>query len=174
MPGFLQGTTWVEFRQSLDEEDALYRLVCGSAARRSLYITLANNVLIQAVGGGNMIQLESVDHVNIVGNTMRNTSATAASVGINVRALAHSCAKLHVVGNVLESTVTKMTAFIRISAGGSESGAMTTSDTTIASNNAGNAVLIGVLLDVPTVDGSAIPQGAFDSKSRYRQTTPSS
>src|SRR5207237_1336613 len=96
------------------------------------YITLANNVLIQAVGGGNMIQLESVDHVNIVGNTMRNTSATAAvevrSVGINVRALAHSCAKLHVVGNVLESTVAKMTAFIRISAGGSGSGAMTTSD----------------------------------------------
>jgi energy-coupling factor transporter ATP-binding protein EcfA2 len=29
VPGFLQGTTWVEFRQSLDEEDALYRLVCG-------------------------------------------------------------------------------------------------------------------------------------------------
>jgi hypothetical protein len=23
MPGFLQGTTWVEFRQSLDEEDAV-------------------------------------------------------------------------------------------------------------------------------------------------------
>ena len=29
VPGFLQGTTWVEFRQSLDEEDALFRLVCG-------------------------------------------------------------------------------------------------------------------------------------------------
>ena len=29
LPGFLQGTTWVEFRRSLDEEDALYRLVCG-------------------------------------------------------------------------------------------------------------------------------------------------
>ena len=29
LPGFLQGTTWVEFRQSIDEEDALHRLVCG-------------------------------------------------------------------------------------------------------------------------------------------------
>jgi hypothetical protein len=29
VPGFLQGTTWVEFRRSLDEEDALHRLVCG-------------------------------------------------------------------------------------------------------------------------------------------------
>ena len=29
VPGFLQGTTWVEFRQSLDEEDALRRLICG-------------------------------------------------------------------------------------------------------------------------------------------------
>jgi len=27
--GFLQCTTWVEFRRSLDEEDALHRLVCG-------------------------------------------------------------------------------------------------------------------------------------------------
>jgi energy-coupling factor transporter ATP-binding protein EcfA2 len=29
VPGFLQGTTWVEFRQSLDDGDALHRLVCG-------------------------------------------------------------------------------------------------------------------------------------------------
>ena len=29
MPGFLQGTTWVEFRQSIDEGDALHRLICG-------------------------------------------------------------------------------------------------------------------------------------------------
>jgi hypothetical protein len=29
LPGFLQGTTWVEFRQSIDEEDALHRLACG-------------------------------------------------------------------------------------------------------------------------------------------------
>jgi hypothetical protein len=29
LPGFLQGTTWVEFRRSLDEEDGLHRLVCG-------------------------------------------------------------------------------------------------------------------------------------------------
>jgi TIR domain len=29
LPGFLQGTTWVEFRHSLDEEDAFYRVVCG-------------------------------------------------------------------------------------------------------------------------------------------------
>ena len=29
LPGFLQGTTWVEFSQSLDEEDALHRLECG-------------------------------------------------------------------------------------------------------------------------------------------------
>jgi WD40 repeat protein len=29
LPGFLQGTTWVEFRNSLDEEDAFYRVVCG-------------------------------------------------------------------------------------------------------------------------------------------------
>src|SRR5262249_7740500 len=29
VPGFLQGTTWVEFRQSLEEEDAFYRLECG-------------------------------------------------------------------------------------------------------------------------------------------------
>src|SRR6266404_8138450 len=29
VPGFLQGTTWVEFRQSLDEGDALHRLFCG-------------------------------------------------------------------------------------------------------------------------------------------------
>jgi energy-coupling factor transporter ATP-binding protein EcfA2 len=29
LPGFLQGTTWVEFRRSIDEEDALHRLVCG-------------------------------------------------------------------------------------------------------------------------------------------------
>jgi TIR domain len=29
VPGFLQGTTWVEFRRSLDEEDTIYRLVCG-------------------------------------------------------------------------------------------------------------------------------------------------
>jgi len=29
LPGFLQGTTWVEFRRSLDEEDAFHRLVCG-------------------------------------------------------------------------------------------------------------------------------------------------
>jgi hypothetical protein len=29
LPGFLQGTTWVGFRRSLDEEDALHRLVCG-------------------------------------------------------------------------------------------------------------------------------------------------
>lgn len=131
---------------------------CGQTVSQS-YITLVNNVLIQAVGG-NMIQLESVDHVNIVGNTMRNTNTTAAievrSVGINVRALAKPCAKLHVVGNVLESTVTKMTAFIEISAGGSASGVMTTSDTTIASNNAGNAVFIGVLFDVPANDGSAV------------------
>src|ERR1700693_1526925 len=29
VPGFLQGTTWVEFRLSIDEEDALHRLICG-------------------------------------------------------------------------------------------------------------------------------------------------
>jgi hypothetical protein len=29
LPGFLQGTTWVEFRQSVEDEDALHRLVCG-------------------------------------------------------------------------------------------------------------------------------------------------
>jgi hypothetical protein len=29
LPDFLQGTTWVEFRRSLDEEDVLHRLVCG-------------------------------------------------------------------------------------------------------------------------------------------------
>jgi hypothetical protein len=29
LPGFPQGTTWVEFRRSLDEEDALHRPVCG-------------------------------------------------------------------------------------------------------------------------------------------------
>src|SRR5271166_5580731 len=29
LPGFLQGRTWVEFRQSIDEEDALHRLACG-------------------------------------------------------------------------------------------------------------------------------------------------
>jgi hypothetical protein len=29
LPGFLQGTTWVEFSQSIDEEDALHRLACG-------------------------------------------------------------------------------------------------------------------------------------------------
>jgi hypothetical protein len=29
VPGFLQGTTWIEFRRSLDEEDALHPLVCG-------------------------------------------------------------------------------------------------------------------------------------------------
>jgi energy-coupling factor transporter ATP-binding protein EcfA2 len=29
LPGFLQGTTWVEFRQSIDEEDVLHRLACG-------------------------------------------------------------------------------------------------------------------------------------------------
>jgi hypothetical protein len=29
LPGFLQGTTWVEFRHSIDEEDALHRLACG-------------------------------------------------------------------------------------------------------------------------------------------------
>ena len=29
VPGFLQGTTWVEFRKSIDEEDALHRLLCG-------------------------------------------------------------------------------------------------------------------------------------------------
>ncbi len=102
---------------------------CGPTVSQS-YITFANNILIQAVGG-NMIQLESVDHANIIGNTMRNTSAVAASVGINVRALAKPCAKLQLVGNVLESTVTKIAAFIGISAGGSASGAMTTSDTTI-------------------------------------------
>lgn len=29
VPGFLQGTLWVDFRQAVDEEDALHRLVCG-------------------------------------------------------------------------------------------------------------------------------------------------
>src|SRR5271166_5074939 len=29
VPGFLQGTTWVEFRQSIDDEDGLHRLECG-------------------------------------------------------------------------------------------------------------------------------------------------
>jgi WD40 repeat protein len=29
LPGFLQGTTWVEFRLSPDDEEALHRLVCG-------------------------------------------------------------------------------------------------------------------------------------------------
>jgi WD40 repeat protein len=29
LPGFLQGTTWVEFRQSINDETALHRLVCG-------------------------------------------------------------------------------------------------------------------------------------------------
>jgi TIR domain len=29
VPGFLQGTTWVEFRQSIDEADAVHRLACG-------------------------------------------------------------------------------------------------------------------------------------------------
>ena len=29
LPGFLQGTTWVEFRDSIDDEEALHRLVCG-------------------------------------------------------------------------------------------------------------------------------------------------
>jgi WD40 repeat protein len=29
LPGFLQGTTWVEFSQSLDDEPALHRLECG-------------------------------------------------------------------------------------------------------------------------------------------------
>jgi hypothetical protein len=142
---------------------------CGPTVSQS-YITLANNLLIQAVGG-NMIQLESVDHVNIVGNTMRNTSATADFVGINVRALAHSCAKLQVIGNVLESTVVKMAAFIGISAGGSASGVMTTSDTTIASNNAGDAVLIGVLFDVPASDGSAVDQYPIVQANNFRGAT---
>jgi hypothetical protein len=118
-----------------------------------------------------MIQLESVDHVNIVGNTMRNTSATAASVGINVRALAKSCAKLQVVENVLESTVAKMIAFIGISAGGSASGVMTTSDTTIASNNAGNAVRIGVQFDVPANDGSAVDPYPIVQANNFRGAT---
>ncbi len=29
VPGFLQGTTWVEFRQTMDDEDAWHRLECG-------------------------------------------------------------------------------------------------------------------------------------------------
>ena len=29
VPGFLQGTTWVKFEKSIEEEDALYRLECG-------------------------------------------------------------------------------------------------------------------------------------------------
>jgi WD40 repeat protein len=29
IPGFLQGKTWVEFRRSIDEGDALHRLICG-------------------------------------------------------------------------------------------------------------------------------------------------
>jgi WD40 repeat protein len=29
VPAFLQGTTWVEFHKSIDEEDVLHRLVCG-------------------------------------------------------------------------------------------------------------------------------------------------
>jgi hypothetical protein len=29
LPGFLQGTTWVEFHRSLDDEEALHRLACG-------------------------------------------------------------------------------------------------------------------------------------------------
>jgi WD40 repeat protein len=29
LPGFLQGTTWVEFPQSVDDADALHRLLCG-------------------------------------------------------------------------------------------------------------------------------------------------
>jgi WD40 repeat protein len=29
LPGFLQGTTWVEFRRSLDDEEAFHRLACG-------------------------------------------------------------------------------------------------------------------------------------------------
>ena len=29
LPGFLQGTTWVEFRGSIDDEEALRRLACG-------------------------------------------------------------------------------------------------------------------------------------------------
>jgi hypothetical protein len=29
LPGFLQGTTWVEFSKSIDDEEALHRLECG-------------------------------------------------------------------------------------------------------------------------------------------------
>jgi WD40 repeat protein len=29
LPGFLQATTWVEFRRSIDDEEALHRLACG-------------------------------------------------------------------------------------------------------------------------------------------------
>jgi hypothetical protein len=131
------------------------------------YITFANNLLIQAVDG-NMIQLESVDHVNIISNIMRNTGATATSVGINVRALAKPCAKLNVVGNQLETTTNKMSAFIRISAGGTGAGAMTTSDTTIASNNAGNAVQSGVLFDVPAKDGSTVDPNPIVQANNFR------
>jgi hypothetical protein len=35
LPGSLQGTTWVEFRRSLDEEDALHRLVCCTKSKLS-------------------------------------------------------------------------------------------------------------------------------------------
>jgi hypothetical protein len=39
MPGFLQGTTWVEFNKSLDEADAFHRLVCVSVSEISANVS---------------------------------------------------------------------------------------------------------------------------------------
>jgi hypothetical protein len=45
---------------------------------------------------------------------------------------------------------------------------MTTSDTTIASNNAGNAVQAGVLFDVPAKDGSTVDPNPIVQANNFR------
>lgn len=134
------------------------------------HIVFKNNELIQAVAG-NILQIESCDHLIIDGNTLRNTSASAgAFLAINVRALTRSCPGLNVVNNVVNSTV-RMLAFLGVSAGGTDQGAMTVSDVSIVNNNAGNACTRGVHFDVSTADGSTVDDYPILQGNNFRGAT---
>jgi|tagenome__1003787_1003787.scaffolds.fasta_scaffold20982601_3 hypothetical protein len=134
------------------------------------HIVFKNNELIQAVAG-NILQIESCDHLIIDGNSLRNTSASAgAFLAINVRALTRSCPGLNVVNNALTSTV-RMLAFLGVSAGGTDRGAMTVSDVSVVNNNAGNACTRGVHFDVPTADGSTVDDYPVLQGNNFRGAT---
>jgi hypothetical protein len=142
----------------------------GAPTTPQSHIIFKNNMLIQAVAG-NIVQIESCDHLIIDGNMLCNTSAKAGTfIAINVRALTRSCPGLNVVNNVLDSTG-KMLAFLGVSAGGSGQGPMTASDISIVNNNAGNACTRGVHFDVAAADGSAVDAYPILQGNNFRGAT---